>query len=219
MVQYSDMVAAANVPASIRKHNPVVQVRMIRAAGGSAADINAAKARANAWLAAGRPANWGQGGPTAPAPQMAAPQIPVFNPEDIASPDYVEDFTVYQLDFTLAAGASQTQSIPIQADSAFKWTKAAYYATIANAAFTATTRPIPNMTIQVTDTGSGRVLFNNPVPIPSIFGEGELPFILPVERIFDARSSMQVTVANFDAAVTYTTRLSFIGSKIFKYGT
>lgn len=131
----------------------------------------------------------------------------------------VEDYTVYELDFTgVASGATANGQYQIQADSDFRWTKACYYATIANAAFTRNAQPIPSITIAITDTGSGRQLFNSPVPVSSIFGFGELPFILPIPRIFKARSSVAVTIANFDAAVTYNLRLSFIGTKIFPYG-
>lgn len=134
-----------------------------------------------------------------------------------ATPQTVEAFTVYELDFAaLASAGVGNGAIQIQADSAFRWTKATYSANIAAAAFLSGTRPIPNVTIQITDNGSGRQLFNNPVPIPNIMGSGELPFILPMGYVFEPKSSMQVQVTNFDAVVTYNLRLSFIGTKIFK---
>ncbi len=130
----------------------------------------------------------------------------------------VESFTIYELDFAaLAPNITANGAIQIQADSAFRWTKATYAANLAAAAYVANTRPIPNVSILITDTGSGRQLFNAPVPIPNVFGLGELPFILPRDYIFEPRSSMTVQVANFDAAVTYNLRLSFIGTKIFNY--
>lgn len=153
------------------------------------------------------------------SPANQTPQANQGPPMKRQRPDFIEDFTVYELDFlALAPAATSTQAIAIQADSAFAWTKAAYYATIANAAFVENTRPIPSVTVQILDTGSGRQLFNAALPVPSIFGVGQLPFILPVERVFQRRSSMSVTVNNFDAAVTYNLRLSFIGKKIFYYG-
>ncbi len=135
-------------------------------------------------------------------------------------PGYVEDFTVYELDFTAAeliAGATVNKAVAIQADSAFKWTKATYYADIAGAVFTDSTRPIPQVALQILDTGSGRQLFNQAVPLVNIFGNGQLPFILPVERVFQARSSISVSVVNFSAATAYALRISLIGSKVFKY--
>lgn len=140
-------------------------------------------------------------------------------PKQTPGVQYSEDFTVYELDFlAVAPAATANNAIQIQADSAFRWTKSAFYATIANAAFTLSAIPIPSMTIQIVDTGSGRQLFNAAVPVTNVFGRGELPFINPVGRIFKERSSIAVTVANFDAAVTYNLRLSFIGTKLFPYG-
>ena len=132
---------------------------------------------------------------------------------------FTEDYFQYTIDFAaLNSGTSQNDSIQIQADSEFKWLKSTYHADIANAAFVANTRPIPNVTIQIVDTGSGRQLIDQPTPIANIFGTGELPFILPIPRIFKARSSMAITVANFDAAVNYNLRLAFIGTKIYRLG-
>jgi len=150
---------------------------------------------------------------------QAPSRVQTLNPEPAAQyqRQFTEDFTVYELDFLgLAAGTSANGSVQIQADSAFKWTKACYYADIDAAAFQVDTQPVPNVSITIQDSGSGRSLFNLAVPVPSIFGFGTLPFILPIPRIFLARSSMAVTVQNFDAAATYNLRLSFIGTKLFQ---
>jgi hypothetical protein len=130
---------------------------------------------------------------------------------------YFEDFYVYTANFlALAPDASQIFSIQIQADADFKWIKSTYQADIAEAAFTAATQPVPNVTVQLTDTGTGKQLFQTPVPIATLFGIGQLPFILPIARMFSARSSIQVTVANYDAAVTYGIQLQFIGMKVWQ---
>lgn len=130
---------------------------------------------------------------------------------------YVEDYFVYSVNFAdVDSGESADGNIQIQADSDFKWISGAYYCTIADAVFTAETRPMPNITVQITDSGSGRQLFSNPVPIPSVFGIGILPYMLPIPRIFKARSSIAFAVANFDAAQdNYNIRLALIGTKIF----
>ena len=93
----------------------------------------------------------------------------------------------------------------------------AFQADIGGAAFTDSTRVIPNVSVQLTDTGSGRQLMQNPIPIPSIFGWGELPYVLDNPRKFDRNSTIQVAFANFDTAIAYNVRLAFIGYKI--YGT
>lgn len=132
---------------------------------------------------------------------------------------YWEDYTAYEVDFTsanLTNGATLNGAIQIQADSYFKWTKAAFYADIGGAVFTDSTRPIPQVTVQIQDSGSGRVLFNQAVPVVNVFGTGQLPFILPIPRIFMPRSSLALQVANYSTASAYNLRLTLIGTKIFQ---
>jgi hypothetical protein len=131
---------------------------------------------------------------------------------------FARDFFTYELDITaLAAAASTTQTFTIQADSDFLWTKAAYFADIAVAIQTQSSLVVPLATVLIQDTGSGRNLMSSAVPISSIFGSGGLPMILPRQRLFVARSQVQVTVTNFAVAgTTYNIRLSFIGEKGFR---
>ncbi len=126
------------------------------------------------------------------------------------------DFYVYEAEaLALVTLAAATDIITIEADSNFVLQKFNYSADIAGAAFTDSTRPIPLVSIQLTDTGSGRNLMANPIPIPSIFGTGQLPFILPNPRVFMRNSTIQVAFVNFGAVVTYNIRLAFIGYKIY----
>jgi len=136
---------------------------------------------------------------------------------EIGGRTYVaRDFYVYQENFlALASGATANGSIEVQADSDFVLQKMNYFADIAAAAQTPTTGVIPLVTLQLIDTGSGRNLFESAVPIPSIFGTGQLPFVLPIPRVFFARSTIALQVTNFDAAETYNLRLSFIGYKAY----
>ena len=141
------------------------------------------------------------------------------------SPENVDskrrDFYVYEAQTTAGTpipfGGTDEDVINIEADSVFILEKLSFQADIAGAAFTDSTRVIPNVSVQLTDTGSGRQLMQNPIPIPSIFGWGELPFVLDHPRKFERNSTIQVAFANFDAAVAYNVRLAFIGYKI--YGT
>lgn len=128
-----------------------------------------------------------------------------------------KDFYIYQEDFSsVASGASAVGNINIQADSDFVLQKLTYFADIAAAAQTDTSRVIPLMTVQIKDTGSGRDIIETAAPVSSVFGTGQLPFILPTPKLFLARSTIAITVENFDAAVTYNLRLSFIGYKVFR---
>ncbi|MES9859177.1 MAG: hypothetical protein ABW166_21705 [Sedimenticola sp.] len=135
----------------------------------------------------------------------------------IAASRVIKDFYVYQEDFlALASGGSATGSINIQADSDFVVQKLNYFADIAVAAQTDSSRIIPLVTVQITDSGSGRNLMEAPLPIPSMFGTGELPFILPQPKLFLARSTITLSVTNFSASTTYNLRLSLLGYKVFR---
>jgi len=128
------------------------------------------------------------------------------------------DFFVYQENFlALASGATATGSINIQADSDFLLEELTFFADIAGAAQTSSSRVIPLVTVQISDTGSGRNLLESQVPIPSIFGTGERPFILPNPKLLAANSNLSLSVTNYDAAAEYNLRCSLIGTKIF-YG-
>lgn len=128
------------------------------------------------------------------------------------------DFFVYEAQVTaLATGGNATDTIQIQADADFIWQKGIYEADLAGVAQTEAGRIIPNILIQITDTGSNRQLFFNPLPIPNVFGMSGLPFILPNPRLFIKTSTIQIDFTSFEVAVTPTVRLSFIGYKFYRY--
>lgn len=130
----------------------------------------------------------------------------------------VRDFYIYELDFGIVgAGDSAQATFTVQTDSNFLWQEGAYVADIASAAFEESTRPIPLITCVIQDTSSGRQLSSGAVPIPSQFGTGERPFVLPSPRFFRANTQVTVSVTNYDAAVDYGLKLQFIGTKFFKF--
>ena len=143
-------------------------------------------------------------------------QVLNTDPENVDN--FRRDFYVYEAEsLAIVAGGTSNDVINIEADSDFILQKMTYEADIAAAAYTFTTNPIPLVTIQITDTGSGRQLMQNPIRINSFMGDGKLPFYLPNPRKFLRNSTIQIAFVNFDAAVTYNLRLAFIGYKI--YGT
>jgi len=128
-----------------------------------------------------------------------------------------KDFYVYQSSVaSIANGANATDTINIQADSDFILQKLTFVADVAAAAQTDSSRVLPLITVQLTDTGSGRQIFSDPVPIPAIFGRGELPFILPNPRLFRANTTIAISYSNYDAALTYQIFLQFVGMKIYR---
>jgi hypothetical protein len=130
----------------------------------------------------------------------------------------VRDFFVYELDFgAVAAAGTASSSFTVQADSNFLWQYGGFFADIAGAAQTDDTRVLPLMSATILDTSSGRQLMSAAVPIPQIFGTGQLPFLLPTPRFFRAQTQVTVNIANFSVGTTYTLKLQFIGTKFFKF--
>lgn len=129
----------------------------------------------------------------------------------------VRDFFIYSTGrFSIANGASSTQNIAIQADADFEVMKLTFSSDVAGAAQTIAGGAIPNATVLVTDSGSGRQLMNVAVPLIALFGNGFQPFILPTPRVFAARSNIQIVVTSTEAANTNNISLNFIGNKIFE---
>lgn len=129
------------------------------------------------------------------------------------------DFFIYPvLIASIANGITATKTIQIEADSAFILDKISSFASLAGAAQTEATKVVPQINAQLKDSGSGRELFNEPVPVSTFTGSGELPFVLPQPRVFVPNSSINMTFTNFSAAETYTNfYVALIGRKIFKY--
>ena len=127
------------------------------------------------------------------------------------------DYFVYAVtSASLAPTVTANLSLQISADSDFWWTGLTCFTANANASQNYSTRLLPLMTMQITDTGSGRQLFNTPIPIPALTGDGAHVNRLIHPRFFAASSTVQVQLVNFDAAVTYVnTFLAFVGFKIF----
>lgn len=130
---------------------------------------------------------------------------------------YYKDFYFYKaIVSSLAASASATTIINIEANSDFIWLKSSYVADIAGAAQTEADRVIPLVRVSITDSGSGRQLQNLPIPVPSMAGHEGLPLNLPVPREFQRNSNISFTFSNYSAATTYANvELTLIGYKKF----
>lgn len=129
------------------------------------------------------------------------------------------DFFVYLAETgTLAAAARSTDTVQIEADSMFILDKISVFADVAGGAQTESSRIVPLVTMAIKDTGSGRDLQQEPIPLPSIAGNGELPFVLPQPRVFQPNSSVSFSFENFSAGTTYeNVYISLIGRKLFEY--
>lgn len=130
----------------------------------------------------------------------------------------VRDFFIYELDFaSIAASGTASSSFTVQADSNFLWQYGAFFADIAGATQTDSSRVVPAISATILDTSSGRQLMSAAVPITSLFGTGQLPFLLPTPRFFRAQTQVTVNLTNFSAATAYVLKLQFIGTKFFKF--
>lgn len=119
----------------------------------------------------------------------------------------------------LAPGATGTFNINIQADADFRILAACYEADVNQGdPQVSSTVNIALVNVLLTDTGSGRNFMDRPVPVPSIFGNGQLPFPWPMPKEMRARSTLQVQCTNFDNTNTFDLRLAFIGVKLYPLG-
>lgn len=143
------------------------------------------------------------------------PQLPMGAPPPDAYG--AKDYFVYSatLEAGLSSGLTDNAAFNVDNDSDFMWTKATYFVSVGGAAFDASTRPIPGITVTIKDTTSGRDIMTNPVPIPAMFGTGELPFILPVPKLLPRRSTITVNFASIDDANYGFVGLYFHGPKLF----
>lgn len=113
----------------------------------------------------------------------------------------------------LASAASGSDTIKIQADSAYLVQALVCFA-FNTVTFAEITSPIA--TVQVTDTGSGTQLFDNPQFIRNVFGTATLPFLMPTPRMLSPNSSLLVTVNNLNSANAVTYQFGFLGQKLYR---
>lgn len=148
---------------------------------------------------------------------MAQQQKPAAQPAKIPQVEYLRDPYTYSAYFaSIAPGSQQDYTINIKADADFAWLKGMHFCDLAGAAITWGTRIMPICTVLITDAGSGRQLMDQATPIANLFGNGDLPFILPQPKVFARSSSLTVTVKNYSAATTYTNLyLSLHGTLLF----
>lgn len=117
----------------------------------------------------------------------------------------------------MTAGLIQTQTVNIPNDSDFECRRLHYHVDAAAAQLTVATAAIPNITILINDSGSGRNLMNAAAPLATVCeSEAFAGTPLPWPKIFTRNSTISITLTNFDAAVvTNNIRITMAGRKIF----
>lgn len=118
---------------------------------------------------------------------------------------------------TLAPGANATATVRIESSSDFYWIKGTYWAedNTGVGGQTDSTRIIPSVDLQIQSSGADRNLFNGFVPVPSVFGTGQIPFVLPFPAEMLANSEVRFDFISREAARTLDVYLVLHGWKDF----
>ncbi|MCP4902920.1 MAG: hypothetical protein GY906_38650 [bacterium] len=124
-----------------------------------------------------------------------------------------KDYFVYGAEFLpLAAGATTSFNINIQADSSFLFMKLTGVATdVANTTF------FDSVPVLLTflDTASGRQSQSLAIHWNTVVGDGREGFELPYPKYISPTSTFAVQAQNLDAANAFNLRLSLQGFKVF----
>lgn len=126
----------------------------------------------------------------------------------------------YAILFTgIAPTATQTGQIQISANGDFFLTRMLFAANNANAAQTNNTLIIPQMRVQITDSGSDEQFANQAVDIASIASLSSLSDTgggtdEPYPRVITGRSTITVAVTNTEAANTYNIEFILVGALV-----
>jgi len=139
--------------------------------------------------------------------------------EIMNSDNLYRSYYVYTLSLAnIIAGAVETDVVNIENDSQFVWTKTSYFVDIAGAVQTDSSRVIPLINVQITDSGSARQFFDEPQAINSIAGQGNIPFILPSPFVFNNNANINASFSNFSAATDYANlKISLHGFRVYQF--
>lgn len=137
------------------------------------------------------------------------------DPYVVPGPRDFYSYTQKALAANLGAGATTALVFQIEADSYFYLNALSYQADLAGAVVTDATNVIPLVTVILFDSGSGRQLMANPVPMNAIFGYNGAPFRLPKPRRFASTSQITATLTNYSAATAYNIYLTLSGFKVY----
>jgi hypothetical protein len=115
--------------------------------------------------------------------------------------DYEFDYFAYVFSFgTIASQDTGSDQVLVQADSDFEWQETAQYAELNGVTAPLQDNFIPQLDLQITDTGSGRSLFFAPIPVSLLAGTGRNAYCLKQPRLFSASASVNMTLFNHSAS-------------------
>ena len=123
------------------------------------------------------------------------------------------DIYTYSIDAVVGAGLSVTKTFNVETDSLFTWMQTTSFIL----GYIDNVDAEPNVTVEINDTGSGRLLQQSPVYIKSMSGSAKLPYILPRTRDFKPNSAVRVKFTN-QGNTSQTIQLNFQGIKSWQFG-
>lgn len=121
----------------------------------------------------------------------------------------------------VAGGAAQQQQIQISANGDFILTRINYRANIANAAQTVSTLVVPQLLMQLTDSGSDELFANQALDInafASLSSSANKDEDEMYPRVISGRSTLTISLQNTEAANTYNVEVTLLGILVKTWG-
>ncbi len=117
----------------------------------------------------------------------------------------------------VAAGANVPGQLVVDSDSDFEWRGTTYFVTSAGVAqpYTDSSNPVPILLAQVSPQGQNTPFSNSQVPLSSIAGRGNLPYILPYPLVLLRSNGVTFQLSNLEGANSYTVYITLHGRKLF----
>lgn len=112
----------------------------------------------------------------------------------------------------LPAGSSVTVGVPFDREADFLILQMTMIATLTNDTTFIAFLPA---TLELTTTGGGNRLMDQPQHVMSLTGDGELPGVPPWPKFVTGASQLQVTLTNLDLVNAFNVWIGFPGCKVY----
>jgi hypothetical protein len=128
----------------------------------------------------------------------------------------VNRFFTYELTLgPMAAGAADVDNFQVQAAYDFYWFKSEAFVYDA-AGLGVSTLQWPLITVTLQDGSTTEQMTSQAAAVSSLFGTGQIPYILPQPHLVTGGSNFNVTATNGHTTTAYSVRLAFSGVHVFK---
>jgi hypothetical protein len=112
-----------------------------------------------------------------------------------------DEFFQYEVTVIFVGSDNQIKSIPIQADAHFIVVSSYYNSSAASGAgWMGSGLTRGGSLVQLTDGGTQRALSNAQVPVNTLFGSAQRPYVWPLRKMFRANTSITFNVTDTTAA-------------------